>query len=914
MRTDSLAVVAALAFITTAVAEADKPRIYFPRHIKREFSNATISTIDSLPPPETTTQIDPTTTKGDSLGDFLSSILHGGSTSTRAADVTTISVESTDLPELKRPDTTTRSGVTGSAPDTVLQPTTAEDPTTTIESVATSDVETESDTGILLAPTGIVTRSSTSAAATSSSQADETDSSESSVAAPETTTAATSNSDTDPSSVQTTSSDAASDAETTTSGEAESQTTSGAESASTQSSPDTASASASSASSAASDSESQTTSGDAQTTAATETSDEASATATATDDATTTGDASTTGDAQTSEQTQSASATETDSVPTLGGTATTESAAPTSTDDVDEAESSLISQLSSLLPGSTTATNTEPEVTGSDVIPGATTTTAAETSGTDISDPATISFTDSASATDSATGSQTDVPNTTAATDSSTETNTSDPEVTSDTSAPETTTGPDTTSVPGTVTGTDEPPVTTTDTVPTGDTTSLPDTQVSNTNTETQDPATISEPTGSETTAINPTGTDRATATSDGVSQATNTATTAGDETSVIDNTTAGTSDASGAPTSQPAATTESEDVTAQPSTGPAVPTTTVPTADPITSIRPTATLTNSEEWLPTTIVFEATSISYTPTPHDPTATTSTGLPSNIPKMILPDDPNQPIPDGSVPIQIGFLFPLNYMFVSKNTVAAAQIFKYLPVALADSGGFSTDRILISKIVPYDTRDQWGYITALAKVHYPQSMLDNLQMDLLAPNSALYNNNLEIVRNLTSVINTKVDLFGNVDGDYTGDSGNNDSGSNRNNDAFDNGGSDGQSAKQKATTAGIAVGAFGLSVMYGAAMFIVARRYKRKRQGHRRTSSIGSSQRSSEMRYTGHGSPALMGGALMSRDFSNYGATNDPAVRPGGRDSHGSGRSGMGNSARTAYISAPVAAENSLGWN
>jgi hypothetical protein len=58
---------------------------------------------------------------------------------------------------------------------------------------------------------------------------------------------------------------------------------------------------------------------------------------------------------------------------------------------------------------------------------------------------------------------------------------------------------------------------------------------------------------------------------------------------------------------------------------------------------------------------------------------------------------------------------------------------------------------------------------------------------------------------------------------------------------------------------------------------------------------------------------------LSRDFDSYGVA-------GGRNSHGSngsgstngsgrtGRSGGDNSARTAYISAPVAAENSLGWN
>ncbi|RGP76158.1 hypothetical protein FLONG3_5401 [Fusarium longipes] len=354
-----------------------------------------------------------------------------------------------------------------------------------------------------------------------------------------------------------------------------------------------------------------------------------------------------------------------------------------------------------------------------------------------------------------------------------------------------------------------------------------------------------------------------------------------------------------------------------QPQTQPEpAPTTLVPTAaDPITSIRPTATLTNTNNWLPTTIMFEPTSVPAAPTQATETST-STGLPANIPRVILPNDPNAPIPEGSRAIQIGFLFPFNYKFLARNTVAAAQLFKYLPKGLADAGGFSKDRILIEKIVPMDTQSQWGYITALAKIYYPENMLDSLQADLMTPNSLLYNNDLEIVRNLTSVINNKIDIFGNTDNGASSDSGDSDDSGSSGNDGFGNSGEGDKTAKQKATTAGIAVGAVGLSVMYGAAMFLVARRYKRKKQlGHRRASSIGSSQRSSEMQYNGNGSPALMGGALMSRDFSSYGAQGDhPPVRAGGRDSHGSGRSGMGNSARTAFISAPVAAENSLGWN
>jgi len=328
----------------------------------------------------------------------------------------------------------------------------------------------------------------------------------------------------------------------------------------------------------------------------------------------------------------------------------------------------------------------------------------------------------------------------------------------------------------------------------------------------------------------------------------------------------------------------------------------------PVTSIEPTATRPDTGDWMPTTIVADPTDFTYTkPTAGQPT---ETALPTDIPMVITPNDPDKKaIPDGSVMIQIGFDYSLNYKHVAKNPIAAAQIFKFLPPALSFAGGFKMDKVLVSELTPYDTRDKWGYMTTIAKVYYPEALVDTLKMDLLQPNSNLYNNPNNLVNDLTADINPNIDIFGNInEGEAGGPGGNkNDEdgsgGSGPDNDVVDSGDSGNSSAKQQATTAGIAVGAFGLSVMYGAAMFIVARRYKRKRQAHRRSSSITGSEASSEMQYARNGSPAMMGGALLSQDMSHYGGA-------GGRDSHGSGN----NSARTANISAPVATENSLGWN
>ena len=86
------------------------------------------------------------------------------------------------------------------------------------------------------------------------------------------------------------------------------------------------------------------------------------------------------------------------------------------------------------------------------------------------------------------------------------------------------------------------------------------------------------------------------------------------------------------------------------------------------------------------------------------------------------------------------------------------------------------------------------------------------------------------------------------------------------------------------------------------MFFIARRYKRRKLAHRRTRSVMTGPEMSQYA----ASPALMGGAMMS------GGRMTPGTGSGDRYSRGSG--GSNPSARTAKISGPMSAENSLGWN
>ncbi|KAI1102269.1 hypothetical protein F4804DRAFT_343356 [Jackrogersella minutella] len=286
-------------------------------------------------------------------------------------------------------------------------------------------------------------------------------------------------------------------------------------------------------------------------------------------------------------------------------------------------------------------------------------------------------------------------------------------------------------------------------------------------------------------------------------------------------------------------------------------------TAPAFTSIPVIGTITNSQSWLPTTIIVQ------------PSTSISTGGQSTA---ITPwtEPPEQP--QDSTLIQIS------------EPLAASQMFDLLPQGLAYGGGYDAKRVVMYSIRPYDTTARLGYITSQAMVYYPTEGISQLSDDIGYPTTAFQ-------------INPAIGI---MPGSFGGDPA--DTGSANNGDPFDTQGPGEQTTSaQQGMTAGIAVGAASVAGAYGAAMFIIARRYKRKKQRHQRSSSVNSP---SEMRQAG--SPALMGGALLSRDF-----TSNPGY--GGavgntRDSQGSGRSGMNSSARTANISAPVAAENSLGWN
>ncbi|KAL4787588.1 hypothetical protein BJX76DRAFT_318437 [Aspergillus varians] len=194
------------------------------------------------------------------------------------------------------------------------------------------------------------------------------------------------------------------------------------------------------------------------------------------------------------------------------------------------------------------------------------------------------------------------------------------------------------------------------------------------------------------------------------------------------------------------------------------------------------------------------------------------------------------------------------------------------------------------ISPYENEAIAGYGATVAQAYIPTDKVETLKKYLHNPNSRLYDQPDQSVKTLLAMIDPSIPL---LVGDYDASSGSssssgssdNTNGNDSNNDNYDDSTAGASSSgSTKASSVGIGVGVVAGAAAYGAGMFWVARRYRKKRQLHRRSSSTVDQR--SEV-----GGSFLTGGGRISR---------------GSQNSRGS--------QRTQMISAPVMAENSLGWN
>jgi len=257
---------------------------------------------------------------------------------------------------------------------------------------------------------------------------------------------------------------------------------------------------------------------------------------------------------------------------------------------------------------------------------------------------------------------------------------------------------------------------------------------------------------------------------------------------------------------------------------------------------------------------------------------------------------------------------LNFQFVSGNQDSARQIFSLLPPGIAYGLNIDVNQVVLRSLNASDTVATLGYFTTLAMAYIPSSYVNALSLDIHTPPSLLYNNPDHMTNVLMNTINPSIPILaggaigGSPPGSGTGPS--TATVSAIITEGAPLGGAE-NSSSIKGTSVGIGVAVVAGAAVYGAAMFFVAQRYKKRRQLHRRSSSIidtsSMAQTHSEIA-TGAGAALMSGGRGGSAgdygDGYGYGYS--------GRNSRGSGHTG-GSSGRQ-QISAPVMAENSLGWN
>ena len=294
-------------------------------------------------------------------------------------------------------------------------------------------------------------------------------------------------------------------------------------------------------------------------------------------------------------------------------------------------------------------------------------------------------------------------------------------------------------------------------------------------------------------------------------------------------------------------------------------------------------------------------------------ASSQYGIPTTLPQIIAPPNsggvlPSQP-PNTTL-VQFAFTRPLNYPFVISHGPAIQEIFTYLPVGIAYGLSIENSGVTMQSLQPFDTTATQGFITTLAFAYIPSDMVNLMSLQLTNPASRFHHYDPESsqVFQLITYINTAFPLMagGNLPGgpgsSVPGAPGSTQSAMVNVVDPLNNGQG---SSSVNPTSIGIGFAVVGGAALYGAAMFFVARRYRKRRSVHGRSPSIidtsSMAQSHGEM-VTGAGAALMSGGRGLSGDHDTayYGTS--------GRSSRGSG------SSRGRDISAPVMAENSLGWN
>lgn len=346
----------------------------------------------------------------------------------------------------------------------------------------------------------------------------------------------------------------------------------------------------------------------------------------------------------------------------------------------------------------------------------------------------------------------------------------------------------------------------------------------------------------------------------------------------------------------------------------------------------------------------------------------------------------QAVKSGSQAVQIGFNDALPYSFVLGSATSVNQIFKYVPMGVANALSLNTTDVFATYIVDFQPLD-----SAMVQIWIPRGSVRRFRHLVTNSTSALYTQDDNTVRGLLANVNpnlpfipgeggteSAVSVMGthlyaddsndygyfDSDGDFVhgdegssgngsgGGSGNGGNGNDNDNgngsgNGNGNGGDSGNSNDQddngtaganntgagSASTAGIALGASGGAALYAVAMVFAFRKYRK----HHAAAAAGAAgangngpdnenmqQVGGTSAYHDTENAAAYGGAHGLDDglgseggvYSFYGpSTGSPSTRHVSQAlSTGSEAAANAQRVHGTAISAPLAAENSLGWH
>ncbi|KAF4771972.1 hypothetical protein HAV15_011165 [Penicillium sp. str.  len=201
---------------------------------------------------------------------------------------------------------------------------------------------------------------------------------------------------------------------------------------------------------------------------------------------------------------------------------------------------------------------------------------------------------------------------------------------------------------------------------------------------------------------------------------------------------------------------------------------------------------------------------------------------TSLPGSITPSNESNEVTEASYDttlLQLGFNGQLPWPFVAIESA--------LPALSAN------DRPVMFALEPYHGWQTTGYSATLAIFYFPTSKVDLIRDLKVNPNSALYNQASDPIQSQTSMVDPAMPLefpsnYASGGSDLTDSGGStdrSDSGSDGDN---INGDGSASSSKAKASSAGVGCGVVAGAGAYGAGMFWIPRRYRRRKHPDQRS--------------------------------------------------------------------------------